>query len=132
MGALSDLVYVCAPAPLQAGVAAGLEKLGPDYYESLIREYSLKRDKICGALSKVKLTPFIPQGAYYVLADVSRVPGKNSKQRAMYLLEQTGVASVPGSAFYHASDGEELVRFCFAKKDEDLDSACRQLEKLKL
>jgi aminotransferase len=132
MGALNDLVYICAPAPLQAGVAAGLEKLGPDYYESLIQEYAVKRDKICEALSRAKLTPFIPQGAYYVLADVSCIPGTNSKQRAMYLLEQTGVASVPGSAFYHGSDGEELARFCFAKKDEDLDRACRQLEEFRV
>jgi len=65
-------------------------------------------------------------------ADVSRVPGRNSKERAMYLLERTRVASVPGSAFFHGSDGEELVRFCFAKKDEDLDRACRQLENLKV
>jgi len=132
IGALNDLVYICAPAPLQTGVAAGLEKLGRDYYDGLIREYSVKRDKICGALSKAKLTPFVPQGAYYVLADVSRLPGRNSKERAMYLLERTGVASVPGSAFFHASDGEELVRFCFAKKDDDLDRACRQLENLKV
>src|SRR5262249_6349286 len=83
---LNDLVYICAPAPLQAGVAAGLEELGTDYYESLIREYTVKRDKICGALRKAKLTPSVPQGAYYVLADVSRLSGRNSKERAMFLL----------------------------------------------
>ncbi len=132
IGALNDLVYICAPAPLQAGVARGLATLGEEYYEGLIREYAVKRDKICEALSTARLTPFVPQGAYYVLADVSRLPGKNSKQRAMYLLEQTRVASVPGSAFFHGSDGEELLRFCFAKKDEDLDRACRYLEKLKV
>ena len=132
IGALNDLIYVCAPAPLQAGVARGLATLGAEYYEGLIREYAVKRDKICGALSQARLTPFVPQGAYYVLADVSRLPGKSSKQRAMYLLEKTKVASVPGSAFFHGSDGEELVRFCFAKKDEDLDRACRYLEKLKV
>jgi aminotransferase len=130
IGSLNDLIYVCAPAPLQAGVAKGLVALGPDYYRKLSNDYARKRDMICQALLKAKLNPSVPQGAYYVLADVSRLPGKNSKERVMYLLEKTKVASVPGSAFYHGQDGESLARFCFAKNDEDLDRACRSLERL--
>ena len=130
IGYMNDLVYVCAPAPLQCGVAAGINEMDGDFYRSLAEEYARKRDRICGALEKVGLFPSIPQGAYYVLADVSRLPGKNSKDRAKHILAKTGVASVPGSAFFHGADGENLVRFCFAKTDEELEEACRRLERL--
>ena len=131
IGYYNDLVYVCAPAPLQIGVARGLTRLGRPYYEGLRAEYVAKRDQICAALQHVGLTPYVPQGAYYVLADVSRLPGRNSKERAMYLLEKTGVASVPGDAFFREGRGAGLVRFCYAKSDRDLDEACSRLERLK-
>jgi len=132
IGFFSDLVYVCAPAPLQTGVAKGLRELGPDYYQDLSRLYLKKRDMICGALDAAGLRPNIPDGAYYVLADISRLPGKNSKERAMYLLRETGVACVPGEAFYHDDSGENLARFCYAKDDDVLEEACRRLKLLKL
>jgi aminotransferase len=130
IGYFNDLVYVCAPAPLQMGVARGLMQLGPGYYENLARDYVNKRDKICLALDKACLSPCIPQGAYYVLADISRIPGAGSKEKAMNLLSQSGVASVPGEAFYHDEAGENLARFCFAKEDAVLDKACSRIEKL--
>ena len=130
IGCMNDLVYVCGPAPLQCGVAAGINELETDFYAALAAEYTRKRDRICGVLSKVGLHPSIPKGAYYVLADVSRLPGKTSKERAMYLLARTGVASVPGSAFYHGRGGEDLVRFCFAKTDAELEEACRRIERI--
>lgn len=129
IGFFSDLVYVCAPAPLQVGVARGLTNLGTEYYENLARDYLKKRDMICSSLSKAGLDPCVPQGAYYVLADISKVPGQNSKERAMNLLRQTGVASVPGEAFYHDDAGENLARFCYAKEDSVLEEACRRLER---
>lgn len=132
IGYFNDLIYVCAPAPLQMGVAKGLVELGKDYYDSLSRQYLVKRDMICDALGQAGLAPYVPQGAYYVLADVSRVPGKNSKDRAMYLLRQSGVACVPGGAFYHDNSGESLARFCFAKEDRTLMDACQRLAGLKL
>lgn len=131
IGYMNDLVYVCAPAPLQYGVAMGIGELGPGFYEELVKEYTRKRDRICSALEGVGLHPSVPQGAYYVLADVSRLSGKTSKEKAMFLLARTGVASVPGDAFFHGSEGCNLVRFCFAKKDEGLEEACRRLERLK-
>ncbi len=131
IGFFSDLVYVCAPAPLQMGVARGLMELEKDYYEGLARQYGKKREKICGALAKAGLEPFVPQGAYYVLADISGLRGNTGKERAMDLLERTGVACVPGEAFYHDDAGERLARFCFAKEDAVLDEACRRLERLK-
>jgi aminotransferase len=132
IGYINDLVYVCGPAPLQIGVSRGIDSLGKDYYDALCNEYYQKRNKICSVLQEIGLSPYIPQGAYYVLADVSSIPGAKSKEKAMYLLDKTGVASVPGSAFYHADGGENLVRFCFAKNNNELDEACNRLRKLKL
>lgn len=128
LGLINDLVYICAPAPLQRGVAVALERLGDDFYQGLGVEYRAKRDRICAALDRAGLPPVVPQGAYYVLADTSRIPGQTSKARVMQLLERTGVAAVPGSAFYRGQEGDMLARFCFAKIDSDLDEACRRLE----
>lgn len=131
IGYFNDLVYVCSPAPLQMGVAKGLLSLDKDYYLKISKEYKSKRDKICESLQKANMAPHVPQGAYYVLADISRLPGSNSKERAMHILRETGVACVPGQAFYHDDSGEELARFCFAKEDPILDEACKNLEKAK-
>jgi aminotransferase len=132
IGYYHDLIYICAPAPLQMGCAAGLEELGPTFYNNLRDEYDRKRRLICDALTAAGLTPYEPQGAYYVLADSSRLPGATSKEKAMFLLNETGVASVPGESFYRDEGGENLLRFCFAKKDYDLQQACKRLTKLKL
>jgi len=130
IGYFNDLVYVCAPAPLQLGVARGLLTLERDYYENLAKEYVNKRDRICAALSQAGLTPYPSQGAYYVLADISRIPGAGSKAKAMHLLRQSGVACVPGEAFYHDDAGENLARFCFAKEDAVLEDACKRIAAL--
>ena len=130
IGYMSDLVYVCAPAPLQMGVARALETLGPDYYDELRESYFKKRQQICEVLRRVGLHPHVPEGSYYVLADVSSLPGGNSKEKAMHLLFQTGVASVPGDAFFHGTEGENLARFCFAKTDAELDEACGRIQML--
>jgi aminotransferase len=130
IGHMNDLIYVCAPSPLQYGVAKGVSQLTDNFYQDLSREYARKRERLCTALRQIGLHPFVPQGAYYVLADVSSLPGSSSKERAMFLLEQTGVASVPGEAFFHNGDGHDLVRFCFAKDDSDLRRACSLLENL--
>jgi len=63
----------------------------------------------------VGMGPIVPKGAYYILADVSKIPGVSSKERALWLLSKTKVASVPGSAFYSKGNGESFVRYCFAK-----------------
>jgi aminotransferase len=130
IGAMNDLVYVCAPAPLQYGVAGGIRELGRPFYTGLVCEYQAKRDRFCRALSKAGLPPSVPQGAYYVLADVSRLPGETGKTRALYLLDKTGVAGVPGEAFFTSHDGHRFIRFCFAKTDADLDVACHRIEQL--
>jgi len=130
MAYFHDLVYVCAPAPLQIGVAEGIRQLPESFYQEISREYVQKRDLLCGVLKEVGLTPSVPKGAYYVLADASILPGKDSKEKSMSLLRETGVASVAGSAFYHSGGGENLVRFCFAKTDAELSEACKRLRTL--
>lgn len=126
----NDLIYVCAPAPLQMGVARGILELPESFYQQISKDYVKKRDLICGALREAGLQPSVPKGAYYVLADASILPGSNSKEKSMSLLRETGIASVAGSAFYHGSGGQNLLRFCFAKTDEELAEACHRLKML--
>jgi len=130
IGAMNDLLYVCAPTPLQAGVAAGIQELPDLFYRDLARDYQQKRDRFCQALAKAGLTPSIPQGAYYVLADASRLPGTTGKERAMFLLETIGLAGVPGEAFFSGAEGKQFIRFSYAKIDSDIDDACRRLARL--
>ena len=131
IGYFHDLTYICAPSPFQHGAAAGLNELPKQFYEDLSAEYLEKRDLLCTALRQAGLAPSIPQGAYYVLADSSALPGNNSKEKAMYLLHETGVAAVPGNAFYHDNAGDNLLRFCFAKRRADLENACGRLQRLR-
>lgn len=133
IGYFHDLLYVCAPSPLQYGAAAGLLELPESFYTDLSVEYQAKRDTFCAALGRAGLTPSVPAGAYYVLANASRIPGTSAKAKARRLLADTGLAAVAGSAFFgFDSDGrnrgEDLLRFCFAKKDAALAEACRRLE----
>jgi len=130
IGAMNDLLYVCAPTPLQAGVAVGIQELPDSFYRDLARDYERKRDRFCQALAKAGLTPSIPQGAYYVLADTSRLPGTTGKERAMFLLETIGLAAVPGEAFFSGPDGRQSIRFSYAKIDADIDDACRRIARL--
>ena len=128
LGQVHDLVYVCAPAPLQIGVARGLEQLPESFYQDLKTEYARKREKLCSSLTRAGITPLVPQGAYYVLADSSSLPGNSAKERALALLRLSGVAAVPGSAFFEGGRGDELLRFSYAKRDAELDEACRRLD----
>jgi aminotransferase len=130
MNYFHDLTYVCAPSALQHGVAAGLEQLPPSFYTQLAADHQDKRTRILSALTDAGLTPTTPAGAYYVLADSTRLAGKNAAEKARNLLAATGVAAVAGSAFFRPGHGENLLRFCFAKKDEDLNEACARLRKL--
>ncbi len=131
IGYFHDLTYVCSPSPFQYGAAAGLMELPPSFYAGLSSEYQAKRDKLCSALSDAGLTPSVPAGAYYVLADVSRLPGANAKEKARSLLREAKVAAVAGTAFFAGGRGENLLRFCFAKRDDDLQRACDLLRQLK-
>ena len=130
MAYFHDLTYVCAPSAFQHAAAAGLEQLPPSFYKEIADSHQSKRERIVSALTDAGLTPTIPQGAYYILADATRLPGQTAAEKARNLLAATGVASVAGSAFFRKGHGENLLRFCFAKKDEDLDDACARLRKV--
>ena len=134
MGAMSyfhDLTYVCAPSALQHGAAAGLEQLPPSFYTQVATDHQDKRERILSALRAAGMKPTVPAGAYYVLADVSSIDGATAAEKARHLLKQTGVAAVAGSAFFRKGKGENLLRFCFAKKDDELNEACRRLREFK-
>ena len=130
MAYFHDLTYVCAPSALQHGAAAGLEQLPPAFYAQLAADHRSKRERILSALRDAGMEPSVPAGAYYVLAKASRLPGKTAAEKARHLLASTGVASVAGSAFFSHGRGEDLLRFCFAKKDAELDDACARLRRL--
>lgn len=125
----NDLLYVCAPTPLQWAVARGMT-MGDEYYRELQQSYAKKRTVLCDALTDVGLTPHWPQGAYYVLADVRKLQKNTAKEAAMALLESCGVASVPGTSFFRDPVGETLTRFCFAKEDDVLAEAATRIRRL--
>ena len=132
IGYFHDGTYICAPAPLQHGVADGVEQLPPSFYTQLAADHEVKRAMLIDALRAAGLTPHLPDGAYYILASTGKLVGANAAEKARDLLRRTGVAAVAGSAFFAQGSGrgEELLRFCFAKKDHDLKDACERLGRL--
>jgi len=129
---LHDLVYVCAPTPLQLACARGLERLDPEYYAAIGPEYQRKRDQLCASLAKAGLAPRVPHGSYFALAELAKLPGATGDERALALLRACGVACVPGTAFWRDGEAHRLGRFCFGKTEADLAEACRRLEALRL
>ena len=130
IGYVNDLVYVCTPTPFQVGAAEGIEELPPSYYRGISKDYEGKRRMLLDACRDAGLKAYKPQGAYYILAEISHLPGKTAKDKAMHILKRTGVAGVPAAAFFPDKRGDNLVRFCFAKKDPVLKEACERLRKL--
>lgn len=127
---VSDLFYICAPNPLQHGIVAGLA-LPQAYYDRMRKDYETKRNLMADTLRAIGFTPYLPTGSYYMLAAFARGRWKNAVHAAEDILERTGVASVPGSAFYrNPADGDDQLRFCYAKKMPELEEACRRLRKL--
>ncbi len=127
IGLLNDLLYICAPTPLQHAVMAAFD-LPPSYYDQLCADYARKLEMTCAACDEAGIRPLLPQGAYYLLADISGLGLSDDKEAANFLLGRAGVASVPGTSFYaDPEDGRQQVRLCFAKQDGDLEEACRRL-----
>src|SRR3954451_11134908 len=125
-----DFLTVGAPAPLQEAGASALS-MPPAYYEKLAEGYRVRRDHLMPALSAAGFKCFRPRGAYYVMTDVSAFGFKDDVSFAKYLVQDIGVATVPGSSFYHdPRDGAHQIRFAFCKKPETLDEASRRLIKL--
>ncbi len=123
-----DFLTVGAAAPLQEGVATGLEMLPPSYYEGLADVYGAKRDLFYPALVEAGFDCRKPEGAYYVLADFSDLSGLPDDEFAFWLTRTIGVAPVPGSSFFHnPEDGRKLVRFAFCKTEALLEQAAERL-----
>jgi aminotransferase len=127
---VSDLFYICAPTPLQHGVAAGFG-MPQSFYDELAAGYAQKREWTCSALERAGLKPVWPQGAYYVLADIGGLGFATARDAAMDLLEKVGVATIPGTAFFTGNTGERFLRVCFAKEEDALQEACKRIERWK-
>jgi len=120
-----DFLTVGAAAPLQEAAVTGLN-LPLSYYEALQKDYTHKRDLFCGYLDEAKLTYVKPQGAYYVMVDISEFKAVGDTAFCHYLAKEVGVAAVPGSSFFH-EPVHHFIRFHFAKNDEILIEAGRRL-----
>jgi aminotransferase len=126
-----DFLTVGAANPLQHAGAYALS-LPESYYAGLQKEYQSKRDYIVPVLRKAGLKCGMPEGAYYVMTDISDFGFADDVEFTKFLIREIGVAVVPGSSFYHdKSLGSQKVRFCFCKKNETLEAAAERLEKLK-
>jgi aminotransferase len=125
-----DFLTVGAANPLQHAGAYALN-LPPDYYDGLKGLYQAKRDFIVPVLQNAGFKCDHPEGAYYVMADISGFGFENDVEFTRHLIREVGVAVVPGSSFYHDPKmGSQMVRFCFCKKDETLEAAAERLIKL--
>ena len=126
-----DFLTVGAAAPLQeAGVTA--LSLPESYYQKLAADYTERRDRLLGVLEACGFTCFRPFGAYYIMTDISRFGFPDDTSFVEHLIQDVGVASVPGSSFYsNPADGRQQIRFTFCKSDATLDEAARRLLKLK-
>ena len=126
-----DFVTVGAAAPLQQAGALALS-LPEEYYRQLAQEYSQRRDCLLPLLEAAGFRCFKPRGAYYVMTDISGFRFPNDVEFVRHLIEQIGVAAVPGSSFFaDARDGAQLVRFCFSKKCATLEEAGARLRRLR-
>lgn len=121
-----DFLTVGAAAPLQEAVISGLN-FGQDYYDKLQATYTHKRDLFLKGLKDVGLEFSEPQGAYYVLMDITPFGYDNDLEFCQVLAKEVGVGAVPGSSFFR-EPVNHLIRFHFAKKDETLNEALNRLE----
>ena len=124
-----DFLTVGAAAPLQEAVIPGL-KFAQDYYDDLLQKYTHKRDLFCKGLDDLGLVHNIPQGAYYVMLDISAFGYDSDLQFCENLAAKVGVGAVPGSSFFR-EPVNHLIRFHFAKKDDTLNEALNRLETLR-
>jgi len=136
-----DFLTVGAAAPLQQAGAIALRS-PQSYYDALAATYATKRQRLLKILSSAGFTVFKPRGAYYIMTDISRFHFPETDPRfaseskdvafAKYLVQEIGVACVPGSSFYNdAQDGASQVRFTFCKKEETLSAAEERFSKLR-
>ena len=126
-----DFLTVGAPTPLQqAGVAA--LAMPDSYFTELAASYEQKRDRMLGILGEAGFRCYVPKGAYYIMCAIDDFDFSDDIAFCRHLVEELGVAAVPGSSFFSdPGDGKNLVRFCFAKKEETFELARVRLNRLK-
>ena len=124
-----DFLTVGAAAPLQEAVIPGL-RFGQEYYDELLKKYTHKRDLFLQGLDDLGLAHTTPQGAYYVLLDISEFGYDSDIAFCEDLARLVGVGAVPGSSFFR-EPVNHLIRLHFAKRDETLAEALNRLEQLR-
>lgn len=130
-GIVFDQIEVCAARPMQRGVQRALEQLPDSYYRDLEAGYQKKRDAFCAALRDAGFQFQVPQGAYYVLADYTKVFGDLEPHPAVLkMIERIGVNAVPGHLFFARPDGVRSMRFQFAVDWPVLEEAMQRLRSL--
>ena len=124
-----DFLTVGAAAPLQEAVIPGL-RFGQEYYNDLLATYTRKRDLFVEGLDAIGLQHTVPQGAYYILMDISEFGFDSDLEFCEVLARDVGVGAVPGSSFFR-EPVNHLIRFHFAKRDETLCAALNRLETIR-
>ena len=124
-----DFLTVGAAAPLQEAVIPGL-RFGQDYYDSLLEKYTHKKELFLTGLDSLDIVHNDPEGAYYVLLDISEFGYDSDVTFCETLAREVGVGAVPGSSFFR-EPVNHLIRLHFAKKDETLLEALNRLEQLR-
>ena len=124
-----DFLTVGAAAPLQEAVIPGL-KFGQDYYDDFLAKYTHKKELFLKGLDALHIAHNDPEGAYYVLLDISEFGYDSDLEFCEDLARLVGVGAVPGSSFFR-EPVNHLIRFHFAKKDETLLEALNRLESLR-
>ena len=125
-----DFLTVGAAAPLQEAVIPGLQ-FGQDYYEALAAKYTHKKELLLKGLDDLRIPHNCPEGAYYVLLDISEFGYDSDLRFCEDLAREVGVGAVPGSSFFR-EPVNHLIRLHFAKKDETLYDALNRLEQLRV
>ncbi len=124
-----DFLTVGAAAPLQEAAVTGL-RFGDDYYKWLQDKYTAKKDLFLSGLDAIGISHTNPQGAYYVLLDISEFGYASDLEFCDVLAREVGVGAVPGSSFFR-EPVNHLIRLHFAKKDETLNAALNRLEDIR-
>ena len=127
-----DYVSIGAAAPLQEAGAFAY-RMPRDYYAKLSADYQARRDRLCSALLEIGFDLEPPRGAYYVMADITAFGATDDVAFSRHLVRDLGVATVPGSSFFHDKAlGRQYIRFCFCKRDFTLHTAIERLRKLRV
>ena len=126
---IHQAMYLCPPTPLQHGVLRSLRHPG-ERVEAQRKGFERKRDQLARALTKAGFELSPSAGGFFLMADASNLTKFPGEDLAMRLLDEIGVAAVPGRAFYSDRSMDHMLRFCFAKRDDEIDEACRRLKRL--